>query len=294
MIGTIPAGNKTYEVYGDFNSDNLVEGKLYYHPNTKRMYYYSTTIKRSNPSIGYFPVWDGKTTYESKFSNNKTYDQMTGNNIEALASMINKSVAETIRYNQRRSASDVVLKPALSDGDNFFTQCIKGVINALDVTMIDLVDMSNPKLSQKQIENYYSALTKITFMRIDKWNVWVNIILHIGYDITIYKSNKKILKYSYPEDKFDTGIVKYDAISKSKMDSLKKIVKILSMMENITKSTLRSNQDVDDYTINNMMTTLNGDKPLSAQLFSRFVRMAGLSYMVDIYKDGKKIFRFKE
>jgi hypothetical protein len=66
------------------------------------------------------------------------------------------------------------------------------------------------------------------------------------------------------------------------------------MMENITKTTLRSNEGVDDYTINNMMTTLNGDKALSAQLFSRFIRMAGLTFSVDIVKDGKIIFTYKE
>ena len=294
MIGTIPAGNKTYEIHGDFNISNPVEGKLYYHPETKRLYYYSTKFTRSNPNVGYFPIWNGKRTYESKFSNNKTLNDINTNSIEELAAKINKSVAETVKYNQRRIISDVILKPAISDGDNFFTQCIKEVITGMNITMIDLVDMCNPKLTQKQIENYYSALTKIAFMRIDKWDVWINVILHVGYIITIRKDNKKIMTYTYPENKFDTGIVKYDSIANSKMDPLKKTVKIVSMMENITKTTLRSNEGVDDYTINNMMTTLNGDKALSAQLFSRFIRMAGLTFSVDIVKDGKIIFTYRE
>ena len=36
-------------------------------------------------------------------------------------------------------------------------------------------------------------------------------------------------------------------------------------MENLTKEKLKS-EEVDDYTINNMMTTISGNKSLSAQL----------------------------
>ena len=59
MVGIIPSSNKTFEIYGDFNSSNLVEGKLYYHPSDKRLYFYSLKEKRSNPNTGFFPVWDG-------------------------------------------------------------------------------------------------------------------------------------------------------------------------------------------------------------------------------------------
>ena len=65
-------------------------------------------------------------------------------------------------------------------------------------------------------------------------------------------------------------------------------------MENITKASMKSDS-VDDYTINNMMTTLNSDKPLSAQLFSRFIRMTHLEYRIKIYnQNGKMIFQYKE
>lgn len=159
--------------------------------------------------------------------------------------------------------------------------------------MVDLVDMSSPKLSQKVIENYYSALTKITFMRLDKWNIWINVILHVSYSIEVTKGSKKLLTYQYPSDTFDTGIVKYDNIVASEDDPFKKIIKILMVMENINKNSLRS-EEVDDYTINNMLTTLNGKKALSAQLFSRFIRMANLSYTIKIYDNGTQIFEYKE
>jgi len=175
-----------------------------------------------------------------------------------------------------------------------FTQCIKGVINQKQITMIDLYDMASPKLSEKMIENYYAALIRITFMRLDKWHIWTDVILHINYVIEVYNNKKKLLTYRYPKNEFDTGIVKFDTIINTKDDPFKKIIKILMIMENITKNTLKSDE-VDDYTINNMMTTINGKKSLSAQLFSRFIRMAELSYTITIYDNkGKQIFEYKE
>lgn len=294
VIGIIPSSNKTFEIFGDFNEKNLVEGKLYYDPNTKKLYFYSLVETRSNPRTGYFPVWDGKNVYSSSFSKDKYFDKdVVQVDIESMCSSISKEVADEVLYKQRRSDNDEILRPQLSDGDNMFTQCIKGVINAKKLTMVDLVDMSSPKLSQKVIENYYSALTKITFMRLDKWNIWINVILHVNYSIEVSKGQKKLLTYRYPTDTFDTGIVKYDNIVASEDDPFKKIIKILMVMENINKNSLRS-QEVDDYTINNMLTTLNGKKALSAQLFSRFIRMASLSYIIKIYDGDVQIFEYKE
>lgn len=293
-IGVIPSWNKTFDVYGDFNSKDLIEGKLYYDPETLKLFYYSKQVTRSNPDIGYFPIWDGVNKFETKFTLSKYFDKdIIKIGVNEIASSINKDIANDVLYKQRRCNNESVLNPQLVDGDNMFTQCIKGVICNKNITMIDLVDMSSPKLTEKQIENYYSALTKITFMRLDKWNIWIDVILHVSYVIEVYKGKKKLLKYEYPENKFDTGIVKYDNIIKSMDDSFKKIIKILMIMENITKNTLKSD-DVDDYTINNMITTLNSKKALSAQLFSRFIRMANLSYTVSIYDNGKIIFEYKE
>ena len=293
MEGIIPSGSKTYEVYGDFNTPNPIEGKLYYDKD-KRLYYYSTQESRSNPNTGYFPIWNGEKTFTSNFSNRKYFDtDVTIIDIAHMASTISKDVASDIMYRQRRSMNDNLLKPAICDEDNMFTQCIKGVICAMNIAMVDLVDMSRGKLPEKAIENYYSSLNKITFMRLEKWKIWLSSILHVSYVLDVYDGDRKLITYHYPEDTFDTGVVKYDNITSQKYDAYKKIVKILMIMKNITKSTLKTDE-VDDYTINNMMTTLNGDKSLSAQIFSRFIRMAGLSYTIRIYDGAKLLFEYME
>ena len=97
VIGVIPSGSRTYEIHGDFTSDRLIEGQLYYDPNNKRIYYYSLIEKRSNPKTGYFPVWDGKRIYVSKFSNEKYFDKdAIVSDISKLASSISKATAEDI------------------------------------------------------------------------------------------------------------------------------------------------------------------------------------------------------
>lgn len=294
VIGIIPSADRTFEICGDFNSKELVEGKLYYDSNTKVVYYYSSKETRSSPTTGYFPVWDGKKTYVTSFSKIRNFDtDVTKVDLQSMSSAISKDIADQIIYQHRKCDNSDVLNPAISDGDNMFTQCIKGVIKSKQITMVDLIDMAKPKLPDRIVENYYSALTKITFMRYEKWNIWVDSILHLTYTIDVYRDKKKLVSYEYPSNKFDTGIVKYDNIINTKDDQFKKIIKILTVMENINKSSLRS-EDVDDYTINNMMTTLSSDKPLSAQLFSRFIRMAKLSYVIKIYDKTGFIFEYKE
>ena len=295
IVGVIPSGSKTYEVYGDFNEPTPIEGKLYYDPANSRLYYYSLKENRSNPNTGYFPIWDGKHLYVTIHSAAKYFDRDAIKvDFNSISNTINGDVASEIRYKQRRATADDILKPTIQDGDNAFTQCVKGVISALNITMIDLVDMTNPRMDQKILEGYYNALSKITFMRIDKWDIWVNVILHIRYTINIYKDGKRIVQYNYPNNTFETGIVKYNDIINTKEDSLKKIVKILMVMCNITKRVLLST-GVDDYTVNNMMTTINSNKPLSAQLFSRFIRLSDLSYDIQIYDSSKKfLFEYKE
>lgn len=294
MIGIIPSSNQTFEVFGDFTSKKLVEGKLYYDPKDKRVYYYSKKETRSNPTTGYYPVWDGRNVYISNFSNKKYFDKdVTKVDLESLSSTISKDKAAEILYKQRRSINDTILEPKIADEDNMFTQCVKGVITAKRLSMVDLQDMAAPKIPPRTIESYYGALIKISFMRLDKWNIWLDNILHVSYVLEVYKGSKKLLSYSHPSDEFDTGIVKYDNIIKTADDPFKKVIRILIVMENITKSMLRKTE-VDDYTINNMMTTINGAKPLSAQLFSRFIRMAGLSYRVTLYDQGVQIFEYRE
>lgn len=295
MIGIIPSASNTYEVVGDFTSSDLIEGKVYYHPETKRLYYYSTTKRRSNPDTGYFPIWNGSNTFESKFSNDKYFDKdVVKPSIKKLSENINKNIADDILYRQRLLENGKKLQPVINDEDNMFTQLVKGAITSLDLSIVDLLDAAKGKMDQKMVENYYSSLIKVTMMRLDKFHTWMDILLNLHYDITIYNGEKKLLKYSWPKDKFNTGIVKYTNIMKPNDDPYKKIVKILMVMENISKTSLRG-EEIDDYTINNMMTTLSGNKSLSAQIFCRFIRMAKLSFEIELFdKDNKKIFEYRE
>lgn len=294
VIGIVPTVDRTFEICGDMSTESPVEGKLYYDPSDKRLYYYSQVQTRSNPTTGYFPIWNGATKIITSFSKEKYLDKdgiMIG--INSISDKMDKSLADQIKYQQRKSCANDVLTPPIVDGDNMFTQCIKGVITSMNIAMVDLIDMGSPKMSQRIIESYYSALNKITFMRYDKWVIWINSILHVNYVLTIIKNGKNVITYQYPSDKIDTGTVKYDNLINEKDDPFKKIVKLLIVMENISKSSLRGDS-TDDYTINNMMTTINSSKPLSAQLFSRFIRMAGMSCVMSIYKHGELLFEYKE
>lgn len=290
----IVSTDKTFEVYGDFNSNDLVEGKLYSDPKDNKLFYYSLKENRPNPATGFFPVWNGKEKFTSNFAKEKYFGIDTISiDLKDISDKVNAKIADNIRYSIRRAENNEILSPKITDADNMFTQCIKGVINYLNITMIDLVDMCKPAVDQHVIENYYSALTKITLMRMNKWFIWLDMILHCGFVLEMYNGKKKLLTYTYPSNKFDTGIVKYDNIINTDDDPFKKIVKIIMVMENIQKNQLKS-EEIDDYTINNMMTTLSSKKPLSAQLFSRFVRMANLNYKIQMIKDGKCIFEYKE
>lgn len=291
MIGIIPGTYKTFVVIGKFD-ESPIEGKLYIDPISNRIYMYSLKEKRSNPNTGYFPIWDGINTYITKFSNEKYLNDVILTDVSSLSLNVDKDTANRIIYQHRRCENSELLEPLISDGDNMFTQCIKGILNVKKYTLIDLVDKSNPKLSEEVLYNYYSALTKITFMRLDKWLVWMNHILHMWYMISVYKNDQLLLTYNSKQDKFDVPD-KYNYIIEKKADHFKKIIKILVSMENIQKSDLRSSE-VDDYTINNMLTTLSGEKSLSAQLFSRFIRMANLNYKIQIFEGDDVVFEYGE
>jgi hypothetical protein len=293
VLGIIPGSTKTFIVEAVISADTVAEeGKLYADPKTGRIYYYSSSITRSCPLTGFFPVWDGKSKHVSQFSNEKYLEKdVIGSDVSQLAKRIDGSVAKNVRYLHRRSASADYLKPVISDNDNMFTQVIKGIILGKQLTIVDLIDLSG--LSEKVIVNYYSALTKIAFMRMERWEIWIKRIFNLRYDLTVYKADQKLVSYAYPENEYDTGVVQYDAITLTDDDQFKKLVRILMIKENISKHDLRSDQ-VDDYTINNMLTTLGTKKPLSAQLFSRFIRMASLNYTVEVFEDGKLLFEYKE
>lgn len=296
MIGIIPTVDKTFEVEGEIHDGNWKEGYLYYDlKDNGRLYYYSTKESRSNPRTGWFPIYNGKEKIESRLSCKKYYPKdIIFNDINNLANKLSKEISQEVSYRQRKSTNGEILRPTISDGDNLFTQCIKGVINKKQLTMVDLLDSSSPVITEAKLLAIYSALNKINFMRTNKWLIWIDLILHLHYVLKIYKDDKLLLTYEYPSNKFDTGLVKYNDITKLDMDPFKKIIKILMLMENITKTTLR-NSKVDDYTINNMMTTINSAKVVSAQIFSRFIDMAGLSYEIKIYDENNElVFEFQE
>jgi hypothetical protein len=272
--------------------DNPIEEKVYVDPIDNRLYIFSTKYTRSQPIIGNFPIWDGKRKIISQFSNKKYLSDVNAIDIGVLVSKIDNRIANKVISARRRSEQNDVLKPQLVDEDNMFTQCIKGVINNKNYTIVDLMEMSNG-LSENQIINYYNALNKITFMRMDKWIIWLNNILHMNYTITVYDGNKELITYDDKENKFYTGITNYDAITSTPDDPFKKLIKILIVMLNIDKSKLRS-KEVDDYTINNMMSIVNSDKNISSQLFSRFIRLTNLSYIVRIYEQSELVFEYRE
>ena len=294
MIGIVPGTTKTYEIDGDFHCPTPIEGKLYYDPKTGRLYYFSTHETRSSPSTGYYPIWDGTHTYISKFSNEKYFDDCVKMDLDNLCHAIDPAMADSIRYNQRRTEYQELLKPEIINEDNFFTQIVKGCICAMDVTMVDLFDLASPKLTHEQIETMYSSLSKITLMRMDKWLIWMNSILHKAFTFGVYKDDALVVQYEYPQNSYSVSDASCQEILSSKDDFLKKLIKITMVKTNLNKSDLRSDT-TDEYTINNLMTSLNGNKPLSAQLFSRFMDMANYSYLITILnEDGSVLFTFKD
>jgi len=293
MVGVIPAGSKTYEIFGSFDSVDCIEGKLYY-DDAGRLFYYSDTEQRPSPKTGFFPVWNGKDTFTSRYSNNKFISDAIILDLTEISNSLTDQVASDIQEQQDK-AENKELQPVIGDEDNFFTQCIKSAINILNLGMIDLIQMSNGKLTERQIENYYNSLVKIPFMRPGKWNIWIDTILHLQYDIKVYRSDgTTIVTYNYPADSYDTGDKRCNTIVKCKnYDFLKKLIRIIILKENLDKHALKDNR-VQSHTINNLMTAVYGDKTISAQLFSRFCHMANITYTITLYQEGAKLFEYKE
>lgn len=293
MVGITTGIGQTYIVSGSFDSDQLTEGQLYYHPVTKRLFMYTTKEVRSNPRTGFYPIWNGTKTFIGKHSIEEYYPKdIIDINTDDLVKKFTKSNAQEIVYRQQRSMSGGPLTFQISDEDNFFTQCIKEIINKKAYTVIDLVHQSVPQLSDKQITNYCNALSKISFMRMDKWHIWLHNILHMKYEVAVFKEDRLIISYKEP-DIFTVDRNFDEILNNKKMDPFKKLIKVTMLKENISKSDLRG-EDIDEYTINNMMTILTGPKPVSAQLFSRFIRIADLSFELKIYDKDECLVTYRE
>ena len=184
-------------------------------------------------------------------------------------------------------------KESITNDDNLFTKCIKGTILNLKLSFDDLIEMSYPKLNEKMLNIYYSSLNKTAFMRLNKWHVWVTTILRVGYRITVFdRENSVLVSYEFPSG-IIAGVNEKLIKSTNCSDPLKQIVKILILLLNISKEQFKTDA-VDEYTINNLFTVIGNNKPMSGQIFSRFIILSDLMYQIEVIKDGEVIYSFKE
>lgn len=277
MIGIVPSIKTNYEVMGLVGDSDPIEGKLY--AKDDRLYFYTTKTKRSNPSTGFFPIWDGKETYITSSSNEKYLDKdIKLIELDKMSKTVDEELANDIKYHLRHAEDEVLLDPSISPEDNMFTQTIKGIITNKKITMTKLVDGCLGILPDDIVKSYYNSLNKITFMRLAKWRIWVDSILHVSYVIIITKGDECILKCKCPDV--------------SNEDPFKKCIRTLIAQGDINKNDMRGT--TDDYTINNLFTNLNSDKPISAQLFSRFINLSGLNYEIEFFDNDEMIFNYKE
>lgn len=290
MLGIFPGKKQTF-IVSDYFNDHMEEGKYYADPKTKFVYLYSTIMKRSTPSYGYFPIYDGKNKIQSTHSKMIHVNQLVPMDVNQLIQSIDSETAKRIKYDIEVKDYDADLTPSISDEDNVFTQCIKGILIKGKYNLLDLQNLSKPKLDMEKISSYYHSLNKISFMRLSKFEIWLNVIFHMTYRVDIFKSDQCILSYDDKRKKFHPS--EYLSIERSESDPFKKMANILIQMDHITKERLREGGD-NDYTINNMLTTIYGEKPISAQLFSRFIRMSGLGFLLQILDKEDVIFSYRE
>lgn len=291
MIGIIPGTNKTFVVSGYFCSDPI-EGQLYVDPQSKRVFVYSKVQTRSCVDNGFFPVWDGQKKIITGFSNFKTLDDVLKFDLESLGKSIDEETAENVILEQKKHNSGNALDPVITNDDNFFTKCIKGVILTKKLSFNDLVENSSAGVGEKFVNIYYSSLVKTAFMRLDKWYNWVTAILHLDYKITVFEDNKELISYQFLSNEFKTEFTEVLSKIETK-DPLKKLVKFIIKLKNIVKEQFKG-EEIDEYTINNMFTIINGSKPMSAQIFSRFINLAELDFVIEMKEDGQTIFSVKE
>lgn len=292
MIGIIPGVNKTFVVSGYF-CENPVQGQLYVDPESKRVFIYSTTETRSCVHNGFFPVWNGKQKIITNFSNYKTVDDIINTDIKTLSQSISKEVAENVLLEQKKHNSGNALDPVITNDDNFFTKCIKGVILNQKLSFNDLVEQSSSNINEKTIMIYYSSLIKTAFMRLDKWFTWVTSILHLNYKISVFDDlQNNLVTFEFPSKEF-TCQDKNLLTKITDSDDLKRTIKLLIALKGIVKDQFKD-ESIDEYTINNMFTIINGNKPMSAQIFSRFIDLADLYFIIEIFQDGELIYSLKE
>lgn len=299
MESIVVCKNNTYPVEGMF-SNQMEEGKLYIDPKSKRIYCYTTTTQVVGTASHHFPIYDGKHFFDSVRSYKKYESDVISTDVTDMASSISEKDREDMEYRSKAVLYGDILEPEISDSDNIYSQCIKGILLHKKYNLLDLSIMSNPKLTVEEISNLYQSLHKIAFMREKKFMIWMNQILHMDYKVNCYDSNsdQPILiyhsidkRYEFYHKNNDGHREEYDEILKKSWDPFKKMINLIIKMKNYKKADFNINTE-SAYTINNMMTTIFGDKSVSAQIFSRFMRIINLPFDIVIYDKDDIVFTY--
>lgn len=299
MESIVVCKNNTYPVEGMF-SNQMKEGKLYIDPKSKRIYCYTTTTQVVGAASHHFPIYDGKHFFDSVRSYKKYESDVISTDVTDMASSISEKDREDMEYRSKAVLYGDILEPEISDSDNIYSQCIKGILLHKKYNLLDLSIMSNPKLTVEEISNLYQSLHKIAFMREKKFMIWMNQILHMNYNVNCYDgdSDQPILTYHSMDQRYefyhkndDSHKEEYDEILKKSWDPFKKMINLIIKMKNYKKADFNVNTE-SAYTINNMMTTIFGDKSVSAQIFSRFMRIINLPFDIIIYDKDDIVFTY--
>lgn len=299
MESIVVCKNNTYPVEGMF-SNQMEEGKLYIDPKSKRIYCYTTMTQVVGDASHHFPIYDGKHFFDSVRSYKKYESDVISTDVTDMASSISEKDREDMEYRSKAVLYGDILEPEISDSDNIYSQCIKGILLHKKYNLLDLSIMSNPKLTVEEISNLYQSLHKIAFMREKKFMIWMNQILHMDYKVNCYDSNSDQLlltyhsidkRYEFYHKNNDGHREEYDEILKKSWDPFKKMINLIIKMKNYKKADFNVNTE-SAYTINNMMTTIFGDKSVSAQIFSRFMRIINLPFDIVIYDKDDIVFTY--
>lgn len=299
MESIVVCKNNTYPVEGMF-SNQMKEGKLYIDPKSKRIYCYTTTTQVVGNDSYHFPIYDGKHFFDSVRSYKKYESDVISTDVTDMASSISEKDREDMEYRSKAVLYGDILEPEISDSDNIYSQCIKGILLHKKYNILDLSIMSNPKLTVEEISNLYQSLHKIAFMREKKFMIWMNQILHMEYKVNCYDSDsdRQLLTYHSMDQRYefyrkddDSHKEEYDEILKKSWDPFKKMINLIIKMKNYKKADFNVNTE-SAYTINNMMTTIFGDKSVSAQIFSRFMRIINLPFDIIIYDKDDIVFTY--
>ena len=276
MDSIVVCKNNTYPVEGMF-SNQMEEGRLYIDPKSKRIYCYTTTTQVVGDTSHHFPIYDGKHFFDSVRSYKKYESDVISTDVTDMASSISEKDREDMEYRSKAVLYGDILEPEISDSDNIYSQCIKGILLHKKYNLLDLSIMSNQKLTVEEISNLY-----------------------MDYKVNCYDSNSDQLlltyhsidkRYEFYHKNNDCHREEYDEILKKSWDPFKKMINLIIKMKNYKKADFNVNTE-SAYTINNMMTTIFGDKSVSAQIFSRFMRIINLPFDIVIYDKDDIVFTY--